>query len=37
MIEKTIQGEDVPGLGLGTWQLTGRQCRTGVALALALG
>ena len=37
MIEKTIQGEEVPTLGLGTWQLTGRQCRNGVAHALDLG
>jgi 2,5-diketo-D-gluconate reductase B len=37
MIEKTIQGEEVPALGLGTWQLTGRQCREGVAHALDLG
>lgn len=37
MIEKSIQGEDVPALGLGTWQLTGRACREGVAHALDLG
>jgi len=37
MIEKTIQGASVPALGLGTWQLTGRACRTGVAHALDLG
>lgn len=37
MISKTIQGEDVPALGLGTWQLTGRSCREGVAHALELG
>ena len=37
MIEKTIQGEEVPALGLGTWQLTGRKCRTGAAHALDLG
>lgn len=34
---KTIQGEDVPALGFGTWQLTGRTCRRGVAHALDLG
>ncbi len=37
MIAKSIQGEEVPALGLGTWQLTGRQCQTGVAHALDLG
>lgn len=37
MIEKTIQGDTVPALGLGTWQLTGRDCRRGVAHALDLG
>lgn len=34
---KTIQGEDVPALGFGTWQLTGPACRRGVAHALDLG
>jgi len=37
MISKSIQGEEVPALGLGTGQLTGRECRTGVAHALDLG
>jgi len=37
MIEKAIQDDKVPALGLGTWQLTGRQCRKGVAHALDLG
>lgn len=37
MIEKTIQGVEVPALGLGTWQLTGEECREGVAHALDLG
>lgn len=37
MIEKTIQGDEVPTPGLGTWQLTGPQCREGVAHALDLG
>lgn len=37
MIEKTIQGDSVPALGLGTWQFTGRDCRRGVAHALDLG
>lgn len=37
MITQTIQGEEVPALGLGTWQLTGRECRKGVAHALDLG
>ncbi len=37
MLYRTIQGEDVPALGLGTWQLTGAACREGVAHALGLG
>jgi diketogulonate reductase-like aldo/keto reductase len=37
MIHQTIQGEDVPALGLGTWQLTGDDCREGVMDALDLG
>lgn len=34
---KTIQGDEVPALGFGTWQLTGPACRRGVAQALDLG
>ena len=37
MIYKTIQGEDVPALGLGTWLLTGDACRKAVEHALDLG
>lgn len=37
MIYKTIQDTYIPALGLGTWQLTGEDCRTGVAHALDLG
>jgi 2,5-diketo-D-gluconate reductase B len=33
----TVRGRAVPRLGLGTWRLTGRQCRDAVADALALG
>ena len=37
MILKTIQGADVPALGLGTYLLTGKACRRGVAEALEIG
>ncbi len=37
MIYQAIQGEEVPALGLGTWQLTGADCREAVRHALALG
>lgn len=37
MIYKTIQGEEVPALGLGTWQLAGADCREAVRHALTLG
>ena len=37
MIHKTIQGKDVPAIGLGTYMLTGRACRYGVADALEIG
>lgn len=37
MIYKTIQGDDVPALGLGTYQLKGAACRDGVAHALDIG
>lgn len=37
MIYKTIQGEDVPALGLGTWQLKGSVCREAVRHTLSLG
>lgn len=37
MIYQTIQGEEVPALGFGTWQLPGRDCREGVRHALELG
>jgi 2,5-diketo-D-gluconate reductase B len=33
----TIQGEDVPALGFGTWQLLGEDCVEGVRDALELG
>lgn len=33
----TVQGVDVPTLGLGTWRLTGDQCRQSVETALELG
>jgi 2,5-diketo-D-gluconate reductase B len=33
----TIQGERVPALGLGTWQITGEECARAVEHALALG
>jgi len=37
MMYQTIQGEDVPALGLGTYQLKGDTCREGVRHALDLG
>lgn len=37
MIHETIQGEDVPALGLGTWQLKGATCYDAVRHALDLG
>lgn len=37
MIYQTIEGEPVPALGFGTWQITGKACREAVAHALALG
>jgi 2,5-diketo-D-gluconate reductase B len=33
----TVQGVEIPKLGLGTWQLTGAACEEAVADALALG
>jgi len=33
----SVRGRDVPRLGFGTWRLSGRTCRDGVADALALG
>jgi len=33
----TVQGEEVPALGLGTWRLTGQDCREAVETALELG
>src|SRR5207245_606357 len=33
----TIQGTQIPKLGFGTWQLTGRACEEGVRDALELG
>jgi len=37
MIYKTIQGVQVPALGLGTWQLSGEACVRGVEHALTIG
>ena len=37
MMYQTVQGEEVPALGLGTWQLSGDACREAVAGALDLG
>jgi 2,5-diketo-D-gluconate reductase B len=34
---KTVRDREVPSIGLGTWQVTGRDCREAVADALALG
>ena len=33
----TVRGVDVPALGLGTWRLTGEDCRRAVETALELG
>ena len=33
----TVQGEEIPKIGLGTWRLTGEDCRQAVATALNLG
>lgn len=33
----TVQGVDVPAVGLGTWRLTGEQCYATVSAALTLG
>jgi len=33
----TVEGVDVPALGLGTWRLTGEDCRRAVETALELG
>jgi diketogulonate reductase-like aldo/keto reductase len=33
----TVQGEEIPKIGLGTWQLTGEDCRQAVVTALSLG
>ena len=37
MIYKTIQGEDVPALGLGTWLMDAQECAEAVEHALELG
>jgi len=37
MIHRTIQGTEIPALGLGTWQFTGAACTEGVEHALDLG
>jgi 2,5-diketo-D-gluconate reductase B len=37
MIYQTVQGEEVPALGLGTWQVTGDDCREAVSDALEIG
>ena len=37
MEHQTIKGEKVPALGLGTWRLSGEECRRVVERALALG
>ena len=37
MEHQTIKGEKVPTLGLGTWRLSGEECRRTVERALALG
>jgi diketogulonate reductase-like aldo/keto reductase len=33
----SVQGAEIPALGLGTWKLTGRECRRAVETALDLG
>ncbi|MFC6938376.1 aldo/keto reductase [Salinirubellus sp. GCM10025818] len=37
MLDVTIRDVDVPALGLGTWRLTGEDCRRAVETALELG
>lgn len=37
MMYQTVQGEGVPALGLGTWQITGDACPEAVADALEIG
>ena len=37
MLYLTIQGVELPALGFGTWQITGKQCRRSVADALTVG
>ncbi len=37
MIVETIQGQEVPALGFGTWDLNGEDCVKGVEHALSLG
>jgi len=37
MEHQTIKGEKVPSLGLGTWRLSGEECRRAVERGLALG
>jgi 2,5-diketo-D-gluconate reductase B len=37
MIYRTIQGTEIPALGLGTWQLTGATCTEAVEHAIDLG
>jgi len=37
MEQVTVQGIEMPALGLGTWQLTGEDCREAVRTALELG
>ena len=37
METKTVQGVEVPTIGLGTWRLTGQACRQGVERAIELG
>jgi 2,5-diketo-D-gluconate reductase B len=37
MEHQTIKGENVPALGLGTWRLSGEECRSTVERALTLG
>lgn len=37
MEHKTIKGEKVPALGLGTWRLSGQQCADAVEFALGMG
>src|SRR6056297_1628937 len=34
---ETVDGQDVPAVGLGTWRTGGRTCRNAVATALELG